>query len=225
MAALNHTNVAMLNKEMRNNDWRINALERKINALNVKLDELIEDGIGGESGGDNTGGSGNTGGNGIDVVFREFTSGTELINELVSTITNGFITDIITGFQTTFYESLAPSSYIKNLRPSGQWESFFTADSINYHTYSPMISFMDMGNNGVRFNVTAENIGGDIMNILSMIRFDIISDKLDAIRSAIITAGEDYPLSLNGLYYVQRDNSIASDFPGATIDHFTLHFE
>lgn len=81
MATLNHTNVAMLNKEMRNNDWRINTLERKINALNTKLNELIEEGIGGgESGGDNTGGNeqppyggDNTGGDtgsGIDVEFK-----------------------------------------------------------------------------------------------------------------------------------------------------------
>ena len=62
---INRTNIAMLSREMRNNDWRINGLERKLDALNTKLNELLEEGVDGGSGGDNTGGDtggGDTGG-------------------------------------------------------------------------------------------------------------------------------------------------------------------
>lgn len=48
----------MLSREMRSNDWRINGLERKLNALSAKIDELLEEGgDGGDTGGDNTGGN------------------------------------------------------------------------------------------------------------------------------------------------------------------------
>ena len=165
--------------------------------------------------------------NGIDVVFRELTSGAELINELVSNATGGDVTDIITGTPLpTLYESPAPSSYIKNLRPSGQWESFFTSNAINYHNYSPMMTFMDMGINGLSFNVTSQNVGGNIMNMFPMLKTDITTTQLSAIQSAILSGGEESPVSLNGLYYAQVNNTIHDSFiSNAAIDHFTLHFE
>ncbi len=167
----------------------------------------------------------NTRVNGVDVVFRELTSGAGL-NNLFSSITSGTITNVIPeDVNVTLYESAAQSSYIKNLRPSGQWESFFTSNAINYHTYSPMMAFIDMGNNGILFNVTSQNIGGDIMNMLPELNTGLTTAQLGTIRSAIISAGEESQLSLNELYYAQVVNNIISEFPEATIDHFTLHFE
>ena len=54
----------MLSREMRNNDWRINGLERKLNTLNTKINDLLEEG-----GGDNTGGS--TGGGKLTFKLNE----------------------------------------------------------------------------------------------------------------------------------------------------------
>ena len=165
----------------------------------------------------------NTRVNGVDVVFREFTSDVKLINTLVSNATSGTFTNIIPD-NALLYESEVPSSYIKNLRPSGQWESFFTSNAINYHTYSPMMAFIDMGNGGVAFNVASQNVGGNIMNVLPMLNSGITM-QLNEIQSAIISAGNDSPVSLNGLYYVQANNNIDSFVSNAVIDHFTLHFE
>lgn len=162
--------------------------------------------------------------NGVDVNFRELTSGVELINELVSNVTSGTITGVIPD-TVTLYESAAQSSYIKNLRPSGQWESFFTSNAINYHTYSPMTAFIDMGNNGILFNVTSQNIGGDIMNVIPVLKTNLTTAQLGEIQSAIISGGEESPISLNRLYYAQVNNNIDAFISNADIDHFTLHFE
>ena len=71
MATINRTNIAMLSREIRSNDWRINGLERKLDALNAKLNDLLEEGVDGGNDGDNTGGD-NTGngGSGGKLTFK-----------------------------------------------------------------------------------------------------------------------------------------------------------
>ena len=172
--------------------------------------------------------------NGIDVVFRENKEITSAVisNILSGTNINWLSTDAITAAKV--YEAPAPSSYIKNLRPSGMWKvrAIDSEGKFMRDAYSPLESFVREADGSVMFNPLQRqvqepgqmNYGGNLPDaIMQLINTGTITtDGLSTLLSNI--ASSEF-LNTNSLYFIQNSDLIANNFPGAQAESFTLHFE
>lgn len=171
--------------------------------------------------------------NGVDVVFRknDLISGTVLSDILSGTNLAWLNTSTITA--ANVYEAPAPSSYIKNLRPSGMWKVRAVDANGNFirDAYSPLESFVRSADGSIMFNPlqmqvqepAQMNYGGNLPNaFMQLFNSDtLLPANISALLSNI--ASSEF-LNTSSLYFIQNSDLISKNF-GGHAQSFTLHFE
>ena len=174
--------------------------------------------------------------NGVDVVFRE---NKEITGSILSDILSGTGLEWISApliSDATIYEAPAPSSYIKNLRPSGMWKvhAINSDGAFIFDTYSPLESFVRSADGSITFNPLQNQVenpaemnrGGNLPGAIVQL---LTTESLPNFNSALTTLTLNIELSevlnTSNLYFIQNSNLISQNFSGAQAQSFTLHFE